>query len=50
MGKKVYSINEQIARLLEYGLDLSCYERNKRDFVSIGYDRLGIYFKYFKGK
>lgn len=50
MGNKVYSINNQVARFQEHGLDLSCYEESKLKeiLLDIGYYRLGFYSYYFK--
>lgn len=50
MGNKVYSINDQIARFQEHGLNLSCYEESKLKeiLLDIGYYRLGFYSYYFK--
>lgn len=50
MGRKVYSINQQIGRFQELGLDVSCYDEDKLKeiLLDIGYYRLGFYSFYFK--
>ena len=49
MGRVALSIDDQIKRLEEKGLDLSCYETSKLKeiLLDIGYYRLGFYTYYF---
>lgn len=49
MGRVALSIDDQIKRLEEKGLDLSCYEPSKLKeiLLDIGYYRLGFYTYYF---
>lgn len=49
MGSTAFSIDEQIKRLEEKGLDLSCFEvaKLKDILLDIGYYRLGFYSYYF---
>ena len=49
MGRVALSIDNQIKRLEEKGLDLSCYETSKLKeiLLDIGYYRLGFYTYYF---
>ena len=49
MGRVALSIDNQIERLEEKGLDLSCYEPSKLKeiLLDIGYYRLGFYTYYF---
>lgn len=49
MGREALSIDAQIKRLSEKGLDLSCYDNSKLKEIlyDIGYYRLGFYSYYF---
>jgi abortive infection bacteriophage resistance protein len=52
MGAIVHSINQQIAKLKERELEISCYdeEKLKEILLDIGYYRLGFYCYYFIDK
>ena len=49
MGDRVNSINQQIEKLENRGLDLSCYslDKTKEILLDIGYYRFGYYSYYF---